>query len=259
MTNFIAKKYYGKNSPVLALEYTNGNEQFKLPENACDQCILEILVGTKGNFDPGILTDHVKTWLYQIHLYLDVPILGLLSKEFNMESKEWWTEFMKCPGHMLFLEKYDYTVKSVHIANMCAIKGNINILKWIIKNKGSCHINTALYYACENGHLECAKWCVENGANDFNTALRYACMHGQLECAKFCVENSATNVNLALTYSCLNGHLECSKFCVENGATNVNLALTYSCLNGHLACAKFCVESGATKCTFCGGHKHTFL
>jgi hypothetical protein len=256
MRNIIAKDYYGKNSPVLVLEQTDGIESFKLPEYSGDQCILEILVGTKDGFDKKLLTDHVKAWLYQIHLYLDVPILGLLSKEFNMESDKWWKEFIECPGYMLFLEKYYYTVKTENIANLCAINGHLNILKWIIKHNGSCALNNALYHACENGHLECAKFCVENGANDFNLALEYACYTGQLECAKFCVENGANNFNTALICACFNGHLECAKWCVENGTDYFNEALIYACIFGHLECAKLCVDSGATKCSWCKGNKH---
>jgi hypothetical protein len=127
--------------------------------------------------------------------------------------------------------------------NAC-LKGHLDGAKWCVEN-GATKLNHALEYACLNGHLECAKLCVEKGADEFNNALRCACDNGHLECAKFCVDG-ATQLNWALYFACKNGQLECAKLCVEKGANNLNDALRVSRKRGHLECAKFCVENGAT-------------
>ena len=111
------------------------------------------------------------------------------------------------------------------------------------------NINEALRYACANGHLECAEWCVKHGANDFNNALRYACANGHLECAEWCVKHGANNFNWALVNACENGHLECAELCVKHGANNFNRALRYACRKENLECAEWRVKHGAKKCT----------
>ena len=90
-------------------------------------------------------------------------------------------------------------------------------------------IDDSLWYACGNGHLECAKWCAENGATNFNWGLRNACFNGHLDIAKWCAEKGATDFNNGLENACYNGQLECVKWCLEQGATKCN---AYNC-KGH--------------------------
>ena len=138
--SIIPTEYYGENSPVLALNDMSGNESFQIPkyeEKYTPDDILQMVLGKKDGFNQGLLSEPIKQWFKKIHQYLDVPLLEFFANEkFDMNSKNWWEKFMKCAGFTNFLYKYT----------------------------GKFDANIALYYACSNGHLECAKWCVEKGA-----------------------------------------------------------------------------------------------
>jgi cytoskeletal protein CcmA (bactofilin family) len=308
MADSIPSIFYGPNCPMTALESVSGSDTFKLPNCDNDNAMtaLDAIIGyTK--FNETLFTKDIKEWLVAIDKYLDIPILGVLGRSvINFESKNFWKKLLGCPGIMAFLTNIEVKLENEKIFCMCASFGRLYVLKWLVKNgsaysyyhalynscekghidiatwiiewcdggksvisinvnefllvssrngqlecaklcveNGANNFDDALYYACRNGQLECAKFCVENGANNFNDALNYACIDGQLECAKLCVEKGANNFNHALEYACLNGHIEIAKFCVENGANNFDYALYYACSTGHLECAKFCVENGA--------------
>ncbi len=49
--------------------------------------------------------------------------------------------------------------------------------------------NDATYFAAENGHLECLKYCTENGYKKHDSATLWAARNGHLECLKYCTEN----------------------------------------------------------------------
>ncbi len=40
-----------------------------------------------------------------------------------------------------------------------------------------------------NGHLECLKYCTENGYEKHDEATYYTAKYGYLECLKYCTEN----------------------------------------------------------------------
>jgi hypothetical protein len=255
--SFIDDCYYGENSPMIALKTMDGDESLIIPEYEPEyepeydpeydhNDVLQMVAGNKKGFHKNMLNTSIKKWFKKIYLYMDIPLLGLFADSgIDMESNEWWNKFVKCNGYMNFLKNYKYTVKNDLIS--CE---KVDVLNWIIKHGCKYDFNGALNSACYYGHMECAKFCVENGANDFNDALRYACKNGHMECAKWCVENGANNFNDVLNIACGNGHLECAKFCVEKGAYDLKCALTYNsleyaCMNGYLECAKFCVENDA--------------
>ncbi len=49
--------------------------------------------------------------------------------------------------------------------------------------------NDATFWAVYNGHLECLKYCTENGYTKSNSATWEAAEKGDLECLKYCTEN----------------------------------------------------------------------
>jgi hypothetical protein len=47
----------------------------------------------------------------------------------------------------------------------------------------------ATWYAAANGHVECLKYCTENGYNKHPMSTYEASRNGHLECLKYCTEN----------------------------------------------------------------------
>jgi hypothetical protein len=282
----ISKKWYGKNSPVLALDDMNGDETFVLPEykeSPTPEEILKMVVGESEYFDLLLLTPHIKMWFKEIDLYLDVPLLGCLS-EIDINALEWWEKIVKINGFMIFLNKIKYTrlEESYYFLNLCGKTGNIEFCKWVIKsmtfNESShehCY-TTMLRSACENGYIECVKWCIQNGAKPEH-GVKPACQNGYLDIAKLCI-NDNVRFDEPFVSACKYGHFECAKWCIEQGANedygHVVLdyfnnestlqyrfiwALTYACANDYQDCVKLCLENlnpEKTQCLNCKMDKH---
>jgi len=108
------------------------------------------------------------------------------------------------------------------------------------------------YYACENEHLETAKWLISLNqyilsVNEY--AFIYACKGGHLEIAKWLLSlNRNINIHakneIAFEYACENGHLETAKWLISLNQ-NINIhadnesTFRYACENGHLETAKW--------------------
>jgi hypothetical protein len=248
MTDHIHPEFYGANCPITALYDASGSDKFQLPpcnsENAMNA--LKSIVGDEP-YDNSLITEDIKNWFVQIDAYFDITILGVIGKsDIDFESIDFWKDLLTCVGVQRFVSKLTIKIENDKIFNECARTNNISICKWLIKNKSIYNLECALFSACSNGHMECANFCVENGAKYFNRALYSACLNGHLECAKWCVENGANDFNGTFYYACETGHLECAKWCVENGAKYFNYVLNIACMkNGQLECAKLCVENGA--------------
>jgi ankyrin repeat protein len=75
-----------------------------------------------------------------------------------------------------------------------------------------------------NGHLDVARFLVENGADihtDNDLALRWSAEYGYLDVVQFLVENGAdihADNDYALQWAARNGHLDVVRFLAENGA-----------------------------------------
>jgi hypothetical protein len=254
MTQYIHEDFYGKNCPITALSDSYGTDKFQLPlcvdENAIN--VLKSVVGCGNDFRDEFMTEDIEKWFVHLDLYFDIPLLGVLgSNEIDFESVELWEKLLPCSGLTRFLSNFTCKLNNNNTKNTISVlfarHGYVDGIKWLIKNKSFYEINNIFSHSCNHGQLECAKWCVENGAIHFNRALNNACLNGHLDCAKLCEENGANDFNCALNFACENGHMEIVKFCVEKGANEFNVALYSACLNGHLECVKFCVENGANE------------
>ena len=116
------------------------------------------------------------------------------------------------------------------------------------------NINASFVWACANGHLDVAKYLVEQGAeiqDENNAALREASQAGRLNIVKYLVENGAdihVGLNYSLRWASENGHFEVVKYLVESGAdihAEQDYALRWAVNGGHLKIVKYLVEMGA--------------
>jgi hypothetical protein len=62
-----------------------------------------------------------------------------------------------------------------------------------VRNNGN-RLNNSTYSedilnVCDNGHLECLKYCHENNCPWDNQTCRYAAIYGNLECLKYARDN----------------------------------------------------------------------
>ncbi|BCS82771.1 putative ankyrin repeat protein [Cotonvirus japonicus] len=148
-----------------------------------------------------------------------------------------------------------------------AIKqGNLDIIKYILKLKHkkdtlidnkrftAIGLQKCLNLSCEFGHLEVAKFLVENGVDiqaDNNYAVQLASQSGHLEIVRFLVSQGAniqSNDNCAVKWASQSGHLEVVKFLVSQGANiqaGNNHAVRWASYYGRLEVVRFLVEKGA--------------
>jgi FOG: Ankyrin repeat len=203
---------------------------------------------------------------YMIINLLDLKSIGQMV-QINREFKDFIQDMpiylelqtcLNCIQHGLKAYDKRYNFREKIFISACA-----NACRNIIDNfwKGgitcvsaSTILDTSLRLACENGHLEVAKFLVEKGANihaSYDLALQWACKNGHLEVTKFLVEKGA-NIHVyndwALKLACSKNHLEVAKFLVDKGANihaDNDCALAWACGFGHLEVTKFLVNKGA--------------
>ena len=126
--------------------------------------------------------------------------------------------------------------------------GDIENVKFLIKQKGYIDWNDGFCGACEGGHLEIAEFMIEKGSGtkiDWNYGLLSACECGHMDLVKLLIEKGANDWDLGLFSACRGGHLEIVKFMIEKGADAWDHGLRGACRDGHFEIAKFMIEKGA--------------
>jgi len=96
-----------------------------------------------------------------------------------------------------------------------ASRGNLDIVKFFVHEKGVKQTEHALDLAARNGQIEVVKFLVENGAETLASALADAAQNGHLEVVKFLCGKGAKTLNPALQLAAMYGRLEVVKFLVD--------------------------------------------
>ena len=141
-----------------------------------------------------------------------------------------------------------------------------DIVKFPLNCDPRCSANdgiTPLHYACQNGHLEVAKYLImehkcnaECGNTNGYTPLHSAVRYGQLAVAKYLISELGCNPQIGdndgftpLHYACQNGHLEVALYLITEHKCNPihessdgNTPLLFAVENSHLVVARYLVN-----------------
>ena len=102
-------------------------------------------------------------------------------------------------------------------------------------NKDSKRIyDFAMYKAAKGGHLEIVQYLIdEKGADDFNYAMKMAASKGRLEIVKYLLEKGAREVNDAMIDAAYRDHLDIVKYLIEKGADSFKAAMVFAARRNH--------------------------
>lgn len=127
-------------------------------------------------------------------------------------------------GMIIYLHKYYPDFCGVNTMNYVGFCGNIDVLKWLIKNCKTCYIAypCAAQFACQEGNINMIKWLLDNYCHQGIT-LSSTAVGGQIELAKFLIKNRfkydipeiICNPELSLNSAICNGRIEYIKWHVN--------------------------------------------
>lgn len=116
-----------------------------------------------------------------------------------------------------------------------------------------------LYYACRSGKLKTVKYILSLGIIDFykakDEALADACLCGHIEIAKFLIDNGAnvhTNQEEPLRRACLSGNKDLVEYLIKSGSNihvtkiyrGVDIPLNNACKSGNIELVKLLIKKG---------------
>ena len=112
---------------------------------------------------------------------------------------------------------WDQKAYNISIAKEAALRGYIEVLKWLKEN--ACPFGDGLCAeAAEGGHLEILKWLKnEGGCNLYTDASAGAAKGGHLEILRWLKENGCPWDVRSCEMAALGGHFEVLKWLKENG------------------------------------------
>ena len=148
--------------------------------------------------------------------------------------------------------------------------GRVDLMENILAQRGNLRddesFESAIALACGNGHIEAARFLLENGADvdcqlmGQGTALHHAILHGEgggeskghPDMVRFLVENGADpnvphgNYNAtAIDFASYNGRAEIVEYLLTRGATDLDTVLDSAARQGHPKIAQMLLTAGA--------------
>jgi hypothetical protein len=160
-------------------------------------------------------------------------------------------------------EPTDFVVVNISDKTLgsCAKEGLIDIAKWLLAY-GEKKSNNVITRAASGGHIEFAKWALENGFRwDDKNVIPSAAYYNQIEFAKWAYANGHPLNDRVITLTAYNGHLEFAKWAHANGCPWGNGVLSDAARGGQIEFVKWVRENGyyydgggniITKAVICG-------
>jgi len=130
---------------------------------------------------------------------------------------------------------------------IAASYGSLDVLKYLVDEKGAKIEVFAIVSAALNGHLDVVKYLVDEKHVTIEDAVENAALNGHLDVVKYLVRKGA-KIGRAVESATSKCHLNVIKYLVdEKGARIGNDAIRYAISNGHLAVIKYFVDEKKSK------------
>jgi hypothetical protein len=133
------------------------------------------------------------------------------------------------------------------VADVARLRACSSYLKKAVVNKirgyDFSNIEEVLSFACEDGHMDIAKYAIRKGVKNFDAGLVSACKGGRMEPAILMIQKLANSyimkrnaVNKGFVSACWYGHALIAHYMIVYGATRraVCDGFKMACYNGHL-------------------------
>jgi len=130
---------------------------------------------------------------------------------------------------------------------IAARHGHLDVIKYLVEEKGEEIGDYAVEDAAENGHLDVIKYLVGKGA-EIGDSVKNAAKNGHLNIVKYLVDEKGKEIGSAVNHALSNGHLAVVKYLVdEKGAKIEDTAVENAAYNGHLNIVKYLVDEKGKK------------
>jgi len=162
-----------------------------------------------------------------------------------------------------------------NVLNIAARKGHLELLRWAIEegkvefpedenDDEELEEDTPCKAAALGGHLDCLKYCRENGCPWGLWVMESAAFSGSLDCLRYACENGCTWSFFEFDhgweifehgyeywrgvtqYAAAMGNLEIVQYSLEHGAPWSPYTCEYAVKNGHLDILRYALANGAT-------------
>lgn len=122
--------------------------------------------------------------------------------------------------------------------NDTIIRGNIETMKYLIKEINIIPTDCQMYLACENGHLEIVKYLFKNGIKPHD-AINFASGNGHLNIVKYLYKNGFKATCIGIDWAGENGYLEVVKYLHKNGIKHSSYVINWASKKGHFEMVEY--------------------
>jgi len=165
----------------------------------------------------------IYTFLSSSHKY----ILNIKNNEFNNDILGKYDSNLMC-----YCIKKNIIFDFFELIKKYARFGKLKNMIWLFKNNyiSNCNYDYELTfaYAAEHGDLNILKWLLKNNFKGYSDTFAYAAENGNLDNMKWLLENNFEHDSLTFAYAAKNGNLDNMKWLLENNFEHDSLTFAYA-------------------------------